>query len=108
MVPGDDGSMAMQEIPSSEFEVDVDILLLAMGFIGPEQDGLLTQLGVEITDRGNVAAGSNKMTSVDGIFVAGDMTRGQSLIVWAIAEGRTAAKHVDEYLMGSSALPAPL
>jgi len=108
MVPEDDGRVGMREIPSSEFEVDVDILLLAMGFIGPEQDGLLTQLGVEITERGNVAAGPNKMTSVDGVFVAGDMTRGQSLIVWAIAEGRTAARYVDEYLMGSSALPAPL
>ena len=108
MVPEDDGRVGMREIPSSEFEVDVDLLLLAMGFIGPEQDGLLTQLGVEITERGNVAAGPNKMTSVDGVFVAGDMTRGQSLIVWAIAEGRTAARYVDEYLMGSSALPAPL
>ena len=69
MVPGDDGRIVMQEVPSSEFEVDVDLLLLAMGFVGPEQDGLLTQLGVEITDRGNVAAGANKMTSVDGVVL---------------------------------------
>ena len=105
---GDGDRMTMEEVPGSEFEVDVDLLLLAMGFVGPEQDGILEQLGVEITDRGNVWANDEKMTSVDGVFTAGDMTRGQSLIVWAIAEGRTAAKHIDEYLMGSSVLPAPL
>ena len=100
--------MTMEEVPGSEFEVDVDLLLLAMGFVGPEQDGILHQLGVELTDRGNVWADEQKMTSVAGVFTAGDMTRGQSLIVWAIAEGRTAARHIDEYLMGSSILPAPL
>ena len=104
----DGDRMTMEEVPGSEFEVDVDLLLLAMGFVGPEQDGILHQLGVEITDRGNVWADEEKMTSVAGVFTAGDMTRGQSLIVWAIAEGRTAARHIDEYLMGSSILPAPL
>ena len=69
---------------------------------------MLEQLGVELTARGNVAADENKMTSVQGVFTAGDMTRGQSLIVWAIAEGRSCARGVDAYLMGSSHLPAPL
>ena len=71
-----------------------------MGFVGPEQPGLLTDLGVKLTDRGNVARGADFDTSVPGVFVAGDMGRGQSLIVWAIAEGRAAAAGVDRYLMG--------
>ena len=71
-----------------------------MGFVGPERPGLLTDLGVELTDRGNVARGDDFQTSVPGVFVAGDMGRGQSLIVWAIAEGRAAAAGVDRYLMG--------
>jgi glutamate synthase (NADPH/NADH) small chain len=79
-----------------------------MGFVGPEQPGLLTDLGVELTDRGNVARGNNFETSVPGVFVAGDMGRGQSLIVWAIAEGRAAAAGVDHFLMGQTALPAPI
>ena len=103
-----DGRQVMKEIPGSEFEVECDLLLLAMGFVGPERGGLLEQLGVELTERGNVKADANKMTSVPGVFTAGDMTRGQSLIVWAIAEGRTAARGIDAYLMGESALPAPL
>jgi glutamate synthase (NADPH/NADH) small chain len=86
--------------------VEVDLLLLAMGFLGPEKDGMLAQLGVELTERGNVKADENKMTSVPGVFTAGDMTRGQSLIVWAIAEGREAARGIDRYLMGETALPA--
>ena len=81
----------MQEVPGSEFAVDVDLLFLAMGFLGPEQGGMLEQLGVQMTERGNVWADDNKMTSVPGVFVAGDSGRGQSLIVWAIAEGRSAA-----------------
>ena len=104
----EDGRMQLKEIPKSEFEVEVDLLLLAMGFVGPDKQGLVNELGVKLTDRGNIWADENKMTSVSGIFTAGDMTRGQSLIVWAIAEGRTAARHIDEYLMGSSVLPAPL
>jgi glutamate synthase (NADPH/NADH) small chain len=83
-------------------------VLLAMGFIGPRREGLLTDLGVRLTDRGNVWRDKNWMTSVPGVFAAGDVQRGQSLIVWAIAEGRSAARGVDLYLMGSSDLPAPL
>ena len=107
-VRGADGRQVMQEVPGSEFEEDVDLLLLAMGFLGPERGGLLEQLGVELTERGNVKADENKMTSVPGVFTAGDMTRGQSLIVWAIAEGRAAARGIDTYLMGESVLPSPL
>jgi glutamate synthase (NADPH/NADH) small chain len=84
------------------------LVLLAMGFLGPEQPGMLEQLGVELDGRGNVVANKNWMTSVKGVFTAGDMQRGQSLIVWAIAEGRSAARAVDEYLMGSSDLPSPV
>jgi len=101
----EDGRQAMREIPGSEFEEDVDLLLLAMGFLGPERDGMLAQFGVELTERGNVKADKNKMTSVPGVFTAGDMTRGQSLIVWAIAEGRAAARGIDLHLMGETALP---
>ena len=101
----EDGRQAMRETPGTEFEEDVDLLLLAMGFLGPEKGGLLEQLGVELTAGGNVAADENKMTSVPGVFTAGDMTRGQSLIVWAIAEGRAAARGMDLYLMGETALP---
>jgi glutamate synthase (NADPH/NADH) small chain len=80
-----------------------------MGFVGPEKPGLLDQLGVELDGRGNVVADPKTwMTSVDGVFVAGDMRRGQSLIVWAIAEGRSAAHGVDKFLMGESDLPVPV
>ena len=99
------GRQVMKEVEGSEFEQDVDLLLLAMGFLGPEKDGMLDQLGVELTERGNVKADENKMTTVPGVFTAGDMTRGQSLIVWAIAEGREAARGIDRYLMGETALP---
>ena len=101
----EDGRQVMKEIPGTEFEEPVDLLLLAMGFLGPEKPGMLEQLGVQLTERGNVWADENKMTSVPGVFTAGDMTRGQSLIVWAIAEGRTAARGIDEYLMGETLLP---
>ncbi len=104
----EDGRQVMREVPGSEFAVEVDLLLLAMGFVGPERTGMLEQLGVRLTERGTVWADERKMTSVPGVFTAGDMTRGQSLIVWAIAEGRRAARHIDAYLMGESALPAPL
>jgi glutamate synthase (NADPH/NADH) small chain len=79
-----------------------------MGFVGPERHGLLDELGVKMTDRGTVARDENWMTSVHGVFTAGDMQRGQSLIVWAIAEGRSCARGVDSYLMGTSDLPAPV
>ena len=100
-----DGRQVMQEVPDSEFEEPVDLLFLAMGFLGPEHAGMIDQLGVELTERGNVKADENKMTSVPGVFTAGDMTRGQSLIVWAIAEGRAAARGIDQYLMGETLLP---
>lgn len=96
------------KIDGSEFTLDADLVLLAMGFLGPQRDGLLNDLSVEITDRGNVARDANYATSVPGVFVAGDMGRGQSLIVWAIAEGRAAAAGVDRYLMGQTALPEPI
>jgi glutamate synthase (NADPH) small chain len=101
------GRQTMKEVPGSEFEVEVDLLLLAMGFLGPERQGMIEQLGVELTERGNVKSDGQKMTSVSGVFTAGDMTRGQSLIVWAIAEGRAAARGIDQYLMGESLLPSP-
>ena len=100
----ENGRLAMKEIAGSEFEEEVDLLLLAMGFLGPERY-MLDQLGIEVTERGNVKANGDKMTSVPGVFTAGDMTRGQSLIVWAIAEGRAAARGIDRYLMGETALP---
>ncbi len=97
-----------QEIPGSEFTIDADLVFLAMGFLGPEKNPLFEKLGLELDQRGNVKANANKMTNVPGIFTAGDMTRGQSLIVWAIAEGRAAAKGVDLYLMGETSLPSPI
>ncbi len=92
------GQMKMSEIQGSEFEMECDLLLLAMGFLGPVKNGMLEELGVELDARSNVKADENKMTSVPGVFTAGDMTRGQSLVVWAIAEGRAAAEGVDRYL----------
>ena len=104
--PGDNGRPQMEEVPGSEFTVETDLVLLAMGFLHPEHGGMLEQLGVELDDRGNVKVDSNKMTSVPGVFAGGDMVRGQSLVVWAIAEGRDAARGVDQYLMGQTRLPA--
>jgi glutamate synthase (NADPH) small chain len=101
------GRMEFKPVAGSEFELKADLVLLAMGFLGPEQNGMLKDLGVTLTERGNVWRDARWMTSVPGVFTAGDMQRGQSLIVWAIAEGRSAARGVDEYLMGRSALPAP-
>jgi glutamate synthase (NADPH/NADH) small chain len=95
----------MKEVPGSEFTLDADLVLLAMGFLGPERKGMIDQLGVAINERGNVTTNAEKMTSVPGVFAAGDMSRGQSLVVWAIREGRQAAKFMDKYLMGSSDLP---
>ena len=102
------GRLEFKPVPGSEFELNADLVLLAMGFLGPEQNGLLDKLGVKMTDRGTVWRDDRWMTSVPGVFTAGDMQRGQSLIVWAIAEGRSCARGVDEYLMGRSTLPAPL
>jgi glutamate synthase (NADPH/NADH) small chain len=93
-----------EEVPGSEREIPATLVLLAMGFLGPERPGLLTDLGVKLDARGNVAVGEDKQSSVPGVFAAGDMSRGQSLIVWAIAEGRQAARGVDRYLMGRTVL----
>ena len=102
------GRMAFKPVPDSDFELDVDLVLIAMGFLGPERNGLLNDFGVRLTERGTVWRDGNWMTSVPGVFTAGDMQRGQSLVVLAIAEGRTAAMGVDLFLMGRSDLPAPL
>jgi glutamate synthase (NADPH) small chain len=102
------GRLTFREVPDSTSTLPCELVLLAMGFVGPERPGLLQQLGVELTERGNVKRDPNWMTSVPGVFTAGDMQRGQSLIVWAIAEGRSAARGVDRYLMGGSDLPAAL
>ena len=102
------GHLEVQPVPGTAFTLPTDLVLLAMGFVGPERPGVLTELGVRLTERGNVWRDQNWMTSVSAVFTCGDMQRGQSLIVWAIAEGRSAARGVDAYLMGSSSLPAPL
>ncbi len=102
---GADGRYAMKEVPGSEFTLDCDLCLLALGFIHPEHPGPIQQLGLKLDPRGNVIVDDNYMTSLPGVFSAGDMRRGQSLIVWAISEGRCAAHGVDQYLMGRSQLP---
>ncbi len=100
------GQMRMSEVEGSEFTVKADLILLAMGFLHPVQEGMLAELGVELDNRGNVSATeSNYQTSDKSVFACGDTRRGQSLVVWAIREGREAARAVDEYLMGSSNLP---
>ncbi|HOB62320.1 MAG TPA: glutamate synthase subunit beta [Candidatus Competibacteraceae bacterium] len=100
------GRQTMVEVPGSEFEIKADLVLLAMGFVHPIHEGMLQDLGVTLDSRGNVAASTDDyQTSVNKIFTAGDMRRGQSLVVWAIREGRQCARAVDEYLMGSSELP---
>jgi len=102
------GRPGMQEVPDSDFIVETDLVLLAMGFLHPQQEGMLAQLGVELDARGNVKTDRNKMTSVPGVFAGGDVARGQSLVVWAIAEGREAARGVDSFLMGQTGLPRSL
>ena len=104
----DSGRLVFDPIPGSEFDMRVDLVLLAMGFLGPERAGMLSELGVKLTERGHVWRDDTWMTTVPGVFTAGDMQRGQSLIVWAIAEGRSAARGIDAYLMGTSDLPAPI
>ncbi len=100
------GQMTMSEVPDSEFEIQADLVLLAMGYLHPVHEGLLTQLGVTLDGRGNVAANTDQyQTSIPKVFSAGDMRRGQSLVVWAIREGRQAARAMDEFLMGRSDLP---
>ncbi|MFN4015665.1 MAG: glutamate synthase subunit beta [Reyranella sp.] len=105
-VKGADGRIAMQEVAGSGFELRADLVLLAMGFLGPRRPGLVEQAGVALDPRGNVAANvKDYQTSVPRLFAAGDMRRGQSLVVWAIREGRQCARAIDESLMGSSTLP---
>jgi glutamate synthase (NADPH/NADH) small chain len=99
---------AFRPVAGTEREIPAELVLLAMGFTGPERSGLLEQLGVELDERGNVARDASYATSVDGVFVAGDAGRGQSLVVWAIAEGRAAAAAVDRYLTGDTSLPSPI
>jgi glutamate synthase (NADPH/NADH) small chain len=103
-----DGRMVFEKVEGSDFELPCELVLLAMGFVGPQRPGMLEQLGVDLNERGNVARDERWLTNVDGVFVCGDMGRGQSLIVWAIAEGRSCAAAVDEWLMGHTDLPAPL
>ena len=95
-------------VPGTERELKADLVLLALGFVGPEKKAWLEQLGVELDPRGNIARTDDYATNIPGVFVAGDMGRGQSLIVWAIAEGRSCAAAVDKRLMGSSTLPEPI
>jgi glutamate synthase (NADPH/NADH) small chain len=97
-----------EKVPGSDKELPADFVFLALGFLGPEKGSWLDQLGLDFDDRGNVARNDDYMTNVSGVFVAGDMGRGQSLIVWAIAEGRAAAAGVDNYLMGETYLPKPI
>ena len=105
----DNGNWQMQKVEGSEFELKADLVTLAMGFLHPVHEGLLEEVKVELDDRGNIKGetegASAYRTSIDGIFAAGDMRRGQSLVVWAIREGRQCARAVDEFLMGSSDLP---
>jgi glutamate synthase (NADPH/NADH) small chain len=93
-----------EPIPGTDFVLDVDLVLIAMGFLGPVKNGMIEALGVKLDARGNVEADTNYMTSVPGVFTAGDMRRGQSLVVWAISEGRQAARGIDKYLMGETRL----
>ena len=104
----DGGRLDFRPLPGSEFALETDLVLLAMGFLGPERSGPIDELGLALTERGNVRRDANWMTNVPGVFTCGDMQRGQSLIVWAIAEGRSCAAGVDRYLMGRTELPAPL
>ena len=103
------GNWRMTEVEGSEFELKADFVTLAMGFVHPVHEGMLEELKVELDARGNVKGSTEGrdayQTSIDGIFTAGDMRRGQSLVVWAIREGRQCARAVDEYLMGVTELP---
>ncbi len=102
---GADGRFNMTEVKGSEFELDCDLCLLAMGFLGPEKGGLIDQFGVKLDGRGNIVVNENYESSVDGVFAAGDTRRGQSLVVWAMSEGRCAAAKIDQFLMGKTDLP---
>ena len=97
-----------EPIPGSDFTIEADLVLIAMGFLGPVRNGMIEQLGVVLDPRGNVATDQNYMSSVPGVFAAGDMRRGQSLVVWAISEGRKAAAAVDTYLRATAVRSLPL
>ena len=103
--PDETGRPSMTEIPGTEFALDASLVLLALGFLHPEPAGMLQELGVKLDARGNVETDEDKMTSVPSVFAAGDMSRGQSLVVWAMAEGREAARGIDHHLMGRTSLP---
>ncbi len=104
----EDGRPVFEAVPGTEFELECELVLLAMGFLGTERRNAVDELGVEVGPRGSVVADAEWATNVDGVFVCGDQTRGQSLIVWAIAEGRSCAQSVDRWLMGTTSLPAPI
>ena len=103
--PDQNGRPEMIEVEDSEFEIETELVLLAMGFLHPEQGGMIESAGIALDGRGNVKTDENKMTNIQGVFAAGDMARGQSLVVWAIAEGREAARGIDKYLQGATTLP---
>jgi glutamate synthase (NADPH/NADH) small chain len=103
--PDENGRSQMIEVEGSEFEIETDYVFLALGFLHPQHEGTVKELGLDLDPRGNVKTDSNKMTNTPGVFAAGDMSRGQSLVVWALAEGREAARGIDEYLMGETSLP---
>ena len=94
-----EGRMFSEELAGTERVLPADLVLLALGFLGPERKGPITELGLKLDGRGNVVADGQRMTSIPGVFAAGDMVRGQSLVVWAIHEGRNTARSVDRYLM---------
>ncbi len=104
----EDGRPVFEAVPDTEFELECDLVLLAMGFVGTERRNAVDELGISVGARGTVEANGDWATNVDGVFVCGDQTRGQSLIVWAIAEGRSCAAAVDRWLMGTTSLPAPI
>ena len=106
--PDEFGRPKMEEIQDSEFEIQAELVLLAMGFVHPEHDGVVSDLTLDLDQRGNIKTDENQMTSISGIFAAGDATRGQSLVVWALAEGREAARGIDQYLIGQTTLPRVL
>ena len=102
------GAAVFKPVPGTEFELECELVLLAMGFVGTERRNAVDELGVEVGPRGTVVADATWSTTAEGVFVCGDQTRGQSLIVWAIAEGRSCAAAVDRWLMGATSLPAPI
>jgi glutamate synthase (NADPH/NADH) small chain len=102
------GWVSFEPVSGGGFELGCDLVLLAMGFVGTERRGIVSELGLGLDRKGNVACDLGWRTSQDGVFVCGDVARGQSLVVWAIAEGRSCAASVDRWLMGETSLPAPL